>query len=36
MGAVLVENKCVEALKGEARMSVSLSTEEKTELNDKA
>ncbi|PNX91160.1 cytochrome p450, partial [Trifolium pratense] len=36
MRAVLVHNKCVEALKGEARMPASLSAAEKAELNDKA
>ncbi|MCI92356.1 hypothetical protein A2U01_0113652, partial [Trifolium medium] len=36
MRAVLVQNKCVEALKGEARMPANLSAEDKTELNDKA
>ncbi|PNX65796.1 hypothetical protein L195_g062777, partial [Trifolium pratense] len=36
MRAILVHNKCIEALKGEARMSASLSAAEKAELNDKA
>ncbi|MCI36014.1 glutamate receptor 3.6, partial [Trifolium medium] len=36
MRAVLVQNKCVEALKGEAQMPTNFSAEEKTELNDKA
>ncbi|MCI69690.1 ubiquitin-protein ligase, partial [Trifolium medium] len=33
--AVLIQNKCVEALKGEAQMPVSLSAAEKSEMNDK-
>jgi hypothetical protein len=36
MRAVLIQNKCVEALKGEAQMPANLSAEEKTELNEKA
>ncbi|CAJ2659843.1 unnamed protein product [Trifolium pratense] len=36
MRAVLVHNNCVEALKGESRITASLSAAEKTELNDKA
>jgi hypothetical protein len=34
--AVLIQNKCVEALKGEAQMPANLSAVEKTEMNEKA
>ncbi|MCH84154.1 acylamino-acid-releasing enzyme, partial [Trifolium medium] len=34
--AILIQQKCVEALKGEAQMSVHLSAAEKSEMNDKA
>ncbi|KAK2397311.1 alpha carbonic anhydrase [Trifolium repens] len=36
MRAVLIQNKCVEALKGGTQMPANLSAEEKTELNEKA
>jgi hypothetical protein len=36
MRAVLIQNKFVEALKGEAQMPTSLSAAEKTQMNDKA
>jgi hypothetical protein len=36
MRAILIQNKCVEALKGEAQMPASLSAAEKTQMNDKA
>ncbi|MCI55508.1 glutamate receptor 3.6, partial [Trifolium medium] len=36
VGAILIQQKCVEALKGDAHMPANLSTEEKTEMNDKA
>ncbi|MCI69775.1 CC-NBS-LRR resistance protein, partial [Trifolium medium] len=36
MKAVLIKNKCVEELKGEAQMPASLSAVEKSEMNDKA
>jgi hypothetical protein len=36
MMTVLVQNKCVEALTGEAWMPANLSAEEKTELNNKS
>jgi hypothetical protein len=36
MRAILIQQMCVEALKGEAQMSTSLSAAEKIEMNDKA
>jgi len=36
MRAILIQQKCVEALKGEAQMPVHLTPTEKTEMNDKA
>ncbi|MCI56912.1 glutamate receptor 3.6, partial [Trifolium medium] len=36
MRTILVQQKCVEALKGFAQMPAHLSAEEKTEMNDKA
>ncbi|MCI47839.1 hypothetical protein A2U01_0069081, partial [Trifolium medium] len=36
MKAVLIQNKCVQVLKGEAQMPTSLSAVEKSEMNDKA
>ncbi|MCI90046.1 glutamate receptor 3.6, partial [Trifolium medium] len=35
MRAILIQQKCVEALKGEAQMLAHLSTTEKIEMNDK-
>ncbi|MCI68949.1 glutamate receptor 3.6, partial [Trifolium medium] len=35
MRAILVQQKCVEALKGMSQMPANLSPEEKTEMNDK-
>ena len=36
MRAILIQQKCVEALKGEAQMPAHLTPAEKTEMNDKA
>ena len=36
MRAILIQQKCVEALKGEAQMPAHLIPTEKTEMNDKA
>ncbi|MCI63878.1 cytochrome P450, partial [Trifolium medium] len=36
MRGVLIQNKCVEALKGEAQKPASLFAAEKSEMNDKA
>jgi len=36
MREILIQQKCVEALKGEAQMSAHLTLAEKTEMNDKA
>ncbi|MCH93974.1 glutamate receptor 3.6 [Trifolium medium] len=36
MREILIQQKCVEALKGEAHMPAHLSAAEKTEMNDKA
>jgi hypothetical protein len=36
MRAILIQQKCVEALMGEAQMSAHLRPAEKTEMNDKA
>jgi hypothetical protein len=36
MRTVLIQNKCPEALKGEALMPANLSAEEKIKLNEKA
>jgi len=36
MRAILIQQKCVEALMGEAQMPTHLTPVEKTELNDKA
>ncbi|MCI04342.1 cytochrome P450 [Trifolium medium] len=36
MRAILIKQKCVEALKGEAHMPATLSAAEKTKMNDKA
>jgi len=36
MRAILIQQKCVEALKGEAQLPAHLTPAEKTEMNDKA
>jgi len=36
MRAILIQQKCVETLKGEAQMQAHLTLAEKTEMNDKA